>query len=127
MMNTQYSKIALILAATTLTLAGCGGGDDGKPGTPGLPGGEPAADIKVLNLDVTNVTYVDGKPVIDVFATNEEDMPIIGLQDLGITAAQLTPVGATGAGNSAQWTRTARVSGIANYTDLKNGHYTFTF
>ena len=127
MMNTQYSKIALILAATTLTLAGCGGGDDGKPGTPGLPGGEPAADIKVLNLDVTNVTYVDGKPVIDVFATNEQDMPIIGLQDLGITAAQLTPVGATGAGNSAQWTRTARVSGIANYTDLKNGHYTFTF
>ncbi|WP_371931122.1 OmcA/MtrC family decaheme c-type cytochrome [Shewanella sp. ULN5] len=125
-MNTKYSKIALLLAtATSMTLAGCGG-DDGKPGNPGNPGGEPAEAIQVLNLDVTNVTYDNGMPTVTVFATNEEDIPVIGLQDLGIVAAQLTPMGATGAGNSAQWTRTARASGTSSYTDNKNGEYTFT-
>ncbi|QIR14125.1 OmcA/MtrC family decaheme c-type cytochrome [Shewanella aestuarii] len=126
MMNTKYSKIALLLAtATSLTLAGCGG-DDGKDGKPGNPGTEPADAIQVLNLDVTNVTYDNGTPTVTVFATNQDDLPVIGLQDLGIVAAQLTPMGATGAGNSAQWTRTARASGTSSYTDNKNGQYTFT-
>ncbi len=128
MMNTNKSKIALLLAAgaVSMALTGCGG-DDGNDGNPGNPGA-PAADyINTLNLKVTDVTYADGVPTVNVFATNEEDLPVVGLQDLGITGAQLTPQGATGAGNSAQWTRTARVSGTDAYTDNKNGSYTFTF
>ncbi|MBE7214350.1 OmcA/MtrC family decaheme c-type cytochrome [Shewanella benthica] len=127
MMNVKNNKFALLLAASAVSLAltGCGG-DDGTDGNPGDPGG-PAADVvNVLNLDVTKVTYQDGMPTIEVFATNEEDIPVVGLQDLGVTAAQLTPMGATGAGNSAQWTRTARVSGTDSYIDNKNGSYTFT-
>ena len=126
-MNVKNNKFALLLAASAVSLAltGCGG-DDGTDGNPGNPGG-PAADVvNVLNLDVTKVTYQDGMPTIEVFATNEEDIPVVGLQDLGVTAAQLTPMGATGAGNSAQWTRTARVSGTDSYIDNKNGSYTFT-
>ena len=108
-----------------MALTGCGG-DDGTDGNPGNPGG-PAADyINTLNLKVTDVTYTDGQPTIKVFATNEEDLPVIGLQDLGVVAAQLTPQGATGAGNSAQWTRTARASGVDSYTDNKDGSYSFS-
>ncbi|MEZ9197248.1 OmcA/MtrC family decaheme c-type cytochrome [Shewanella sp. 10N.286.54.B9] len=126
-MNVKKSKIALLLAAgaVSMALTGCGG-DDGTDGNPGNPGG-PAADyINTLNLKVTDVTYTDGQPTIKVFATNEEDLPVIGLQDLGVVAAQLTPQGATGAGNSAQWTRTARASGVDSYTDNKDGSYSFT-
>ncbi|MFT5788065.1 MAG: OmcA/MtrC family decaheme c-type cytochrome [Shewanella sp.] len=128
MMNVKKSKIALLLAASAVSMAltGCGG-DDGTDGNPGNPGG-PAADyINTLNLKVTDVTYNNGQPTVNVFATNEEDLPIIGLQDLGITAAQLAPQGATGAGNSAQWTRTARVRNAGNYIDNKDGSYTFSF
>ncbi|MCL1093230.1 OmcA/MtrC family decaheme c-type cytochrome [Shewanella kaireitica] len=127
MMNVKKSKIALLLAAgaVSMALTGCGG-DDGTDGNPGNPGG-PAADyINTLNLKVTDVTYTDGQPTIKVFATNEEDLPVIGLQDLGVVAAQLTPQGATGAGNSAQWTRTARASGVDSYIDNKDGSYSFT-
>ncbi|MCW3171087.1 OmcA/MtrC family decaheme c-type cytochrome [Shewanella subflava] len=123
MMNTKYSKIALLLAtATSMTLAGCGG-DDGNPGNPGNPGGEPAEAIKVLNLDITKVTYEDGKPHVEVFATSEDDLPVIGLQKLEIKkVVQLVPTGATGAGNSAQW----QYIGAQNaFTDLKNGKYSF--
>lgn len=126
-MNVKKSKIALLLAAgaVSMALTGCGG-DDGTDGNPGNPGG-PAADyINTLNLKVTDVTYIDGQPTIKVFATNEEDLPVIGLQDLGVVAAQLTPQGATGAGNSAQWTRTARASGVDSYTDNKDGSYSFS-
>ena len=127
-MNVKKSKIALLLAAgaVSMALTGCGG-DDGNDGNNGKPGGPAAEYINTLNLKVTDVTYADGIPTVNVFATNEEDLPVVGLQDLGITGAQLTPQGATGAGNSAQWTRTARVSGTDAYTDNKNGSYTFTF
>ncbi|MEZ9819421.1 OmcA/MtrC family decaheme c-type cytochrome [Shewanella sp. 10N.286.45.A1] len=127
MMNVKKSKIALLLAAgaVSMALTGCGG-DDGTDGNPGNPGGPAAEYINTLNLKVTDVTYTDGQPTIKVFATNEEDLPVIGLQDLGVVAAQLTPQGATGAGNSAQWTRTARASGVESYTDNKDGSYTFS-
>ncbi|MCT7943574.1 OmcA/MtrC family decaheme c-type cytochrome [Shewanella holmiensis] len=125
MMNTKYSKIALLLAtATSMTLAGCGG-DDGKPGNPGNPGGEPAEAIKVLNLEITNVSYTDGKPVVEVFATNEEDLPVIGLKDIVIeNAAQLIPQGAAGAGASANW---QKLGSSKSFEDKKNGNYIFTF
>ena len=126
MMNKQNNKFALLLAASAVSMAltGCGG-DDGNAGNPGKPGGPAANVINTLNLDVTNVNYQDGKPRITVFATNEEDLPVVGLIDLEVIAAQLTPQGATGAGNSAQWTFTARVSGADNYADNKDGSYTF--
>jgi len=126
-MNVKNNKFALLLAASAVSMAlsGCGG-DDGTDGNLGTPGGPAAGNINTLNLDVTKVTYVDGMPNIEVFATNEEDLPVVGLTDLGVVAAQLTPQGATGAGNSAQWTRTARVSGADNYADNKDGSYTFT-
>ncbi|QBF84127.1 OmcA/MtrC family decaheme c-type cytochrome [Shewanella maritima] len=124
MMKTQYTKIAMLIAAASMTLAGCG--SDGNDGENGKPGGEPAEAINVLNLDVTKVTYQDGIPTIEVFATNEEDKPVIGLVDLGIVVAQLTPAHASGPGNAAYWTRTARASGSDNYTDHKDGSYTFT-
>ncbi|MGS0730026.1 cytochrome C, partial [Shewanella sp. 0m-11] len=105
MMNTNKSKIALLLAAgaVSMALTGCGG-DDGNDGNPGNPGG-PAADvINVLNLKVTDVTYADGVPTINVFATNEEDLPVVGLTALEVKkVVQLIPQGATGAGNSAEW------------------------
>ncbi|GIU23259.1 cytochrome c [Shewanella colwelliana] len=128
MMNVQNNKFALLLAAgaVSMALSGCGG-SDGSDGNPGEPGGPAAEYINTLNLDVTKVAYDNGVPTVTVFATNEEDLPVIGLQDLGLVAAQLTPMGATGAGNSAQWTRTARVSGTQNYTDNKDGSYNFTF
>ncbi len=121
------NKYALLLATSAISLAltGCGGGD-GSDGHDGIDSGMAADVINVLNLDVTKVTYQNGMPTIEVFATNEADLPVVGLQDLGVLAAQLTPMGATGAGNSALWTRTARTSGSGNYIDNKNGSYTFT-
>lgn len=128
MMNVQNNKFKLLLAAgaVSMALSGCGG-SDGDNGNPGNPGGPAAPAINTLNLDVKSVTYDNGIPTVTVFATNEEDLPIVGLQDLGIVAAQLTPMGATGAGNSAEWTRIARVSGADNYIDNKDGSYQFTF
>ncbi len=125
-MNVDNKKFKLLLAAgaVSMALTGCGG-SDGSDGEDGNPGGPAADAIQVLNLEVTKVTYDSGSPTVTVMATNEEDLPVVGLQDLGIVGAQLTPQGATGAGNSAQWTRNARVSGVENYTDNKNGTYTF--
>lgn len=107
-----------------MALTGCGG-DDGKDGNPGNPGG-PAADvINVLNLDVTKVTYQDGTPTITVFATNEENLPVVGLQKLKVQkVAQLIPQGSTGAGNSAQWEILA--SYYSKFEDKKDGNYQFT-
>ncbi|WP_326490246.1 OmcA/MtrC family decaheme c-type cytochrome [Shewanella sp. AS1] len=124
-MKVQNNKFALLLAAgaVSIALSGCGG-SDGKDGEPGNPGGPAAQEINTLNLDITKVAYTDGVPTVTVFATNEQDLPVIGLQDLGLVAAQLTPMGATGPGNSATWTRTARTS---EYTDNKDGSYSFTF
>ncbi|MGS0679721.1 OmcA/MtrC family decaheme c-type cytochrome [Shewanella sp. 125m-7] len=124
-MNTNKSKIALLLAAgaVSMALTGCGG-DDGNDGNPGNPGG-PAADvINVLNLKVTDVTYADGVPTINVFATNEEDLPVVGLTALEVkNVAQLIPQGATGAGNRAQW---QPIGSQKQFEDQKNGNYRFT-
>lgn len=125
MMNVKNTQYALLLAASAVSLAltGCGG-DDGTDGTPGNPGG-PAADVvNILNLDVTKVTYQDGMPTIEVFATNEEDLPVVGLKDLEVKAvAQLLPQGSTGAGDSAQW---QKIGAEKTFTDHKNGNYSFT-
>ncbi|SQH76065.1 Decaheme c-type cytochrome, OmcA/MtrC family [Shewanella benthica] len=131
-MNVKNNKFALLLAASAVSLAltGCGG-DDGTDGNSGNPGGSAANVVNVLNLDVTKVSYQDGMSTIEVFATNEEDLPVVGLKDLEVKAvAQLTPQGATGAGNSAQWQAT--YSSPRSYSDklkpvdLKNGNYSFT-
>ena len=125
MMNTNKSKIALLLAAgaVSMALTGCGG-DDGNDGDNGNPGG-PAADvINVLNLKVTDVTYTDGVPTINVFATNEEDLPVVGLTALEVKkVVQLIPQGATGAGNSAEW---QYIGSQKEFVDQKNGNYNFT-
>ncbi|MFS1422318.1 OmcA/MtrC family decaheme c-type cytochrome [Shewanella sp. 10N.286.48.B5] len=128
MMNKKNSKLALMLVASAVSVAlsGCGSdGDDGKPGIPGLPGGEPAETIAQLNLDVTKVTYEDGMPIVEVFATNEEDLVVVGLKDISIkNSAQLIPAGATGAGNSANW---QKLGSTSTFVDNKNGSYEFTF
>ncbi|ABV88018.1 OmcA/MtrC family decaheme c-type cytochrome [Shewanella pealeana] len=132
MMNTNKSKIALLLAAgaVSMALTGCGG-DDGNDGNSGNPGG-PAADyINTLNLKVTDVTYTDGVPTINVFATNEEDLPVVGLTALEVKkVVQLIPQGATGAGNSAEWQATysspRNDAEKLKPVDLKNGNYSFT-
>ncbi|MCL1139084.1 OmcA/MtrC family decaheme c-type cytochrome [Shewanella pneumatophori] len=125
MMNVNKSKIALLLAAgaVSIALTGCGG-DDGSDGNPGNPGG-PAADyINTLNLKVTDVTYTDGVPTINVFATNEEDLPVVGLTSLEVKkVVQLIPQGATGAGNSAEW---QYIGSQKEFVDQKNGNYSFT-
>lgn len=125
-MNVQNNKFALLLAASAVSLAltGCGG-DDGTPGNPGNPGG-PAADVvNVLTLDVTEVKYENSVPTVTVFATNEEDLPVVGLKDLKIeNAAQLIPQSATNAGDSANW---QKLGSSSTFTDNKNGSYQFTF
>jgi len=125
MMNKKYTKMALLLAmSASMTLSGCGGGDDGEAGNPGQPGGEPAEAINTLNLDITKVTYQDSKPTIEVFATNENDFPVVGLKDFEVKkVVQLIPVGASGAGNSAQW---QFIGSEKTFTDHGNGNYSFT-
>lgn len=126
MMNAQTTKIALLLAASAVTMAltGCGG-SDGNNGNDGSDGGEPAGSIQTLNLDITKVSYENGAPMVTVFATNEADMPVIGLANLEIKKAlQLIPQGATGAGNSANW---QGLGSSKSYIDNKNGSYTFKF
>lgn len=132
MMNVQNNKFKLLLAAgaVSMALSGCGG-SDGDNGNPGNPGGPAAPAINTLNLDVTSVTYDNGIPTITVFATNEEDLPIVGLKDLEVKkVVQLIPQGATGAGNSAQWQETYSSPRSAEDkltpVDLKNGNYSFT-
>jgi OmcA/MtrC family decaheme c-type cytochrome len=124
MMNKKHTKIALLLAmSASMTLVGCGGGDDGDTGNPGNPGGEPAAAITSLNLDITKVTYQDSKPTIEVFATNEKDLPVAGLKDFEVKkVVQLIPAGASGAGNSAQW---QFIGSEKAFTDHGNGNYSF--
>lgn len=126
MMNAKKSKIALLLAASAISMAltGCGG-SDGTDGNPGEPGGEPAGTIHKVNLDITKVSYENGSPVVTVFATNEADLPIVGLANLEIKKAlQLIPEGATGPGNSANW---QGLGSSKSYVDNKNGSYTFKF
>lgn len=123
-MNVKNNNIALLLAASAVSMAltGCGG-SDGNEGNPGKPGGPAAEVVNVLNLDVTKVTYQNGLPTVTVFATNEEDLPVVGLKALEVKAvAQLIPQGTTGAGDSAQW---QKIGSEKVFTDHKNGHYTF--
>ncbi|MGL4448527.1 MAG: OmcA/MtrC family decaheme c-type cytochrome [Shewanella sp.] len=128
MMNTKKSKIALLLAASAFSMAltGCGSdGKDGPDGNPGNPGGEPAGTITKLNLDITKVSYENGAPIVTVFATNEADMPVVGLANLEIKKAlQLIPEGATGPGNSANW---QQLGSTKTFVDKKNGYYEFSF
>ena len=101
MMNTHKTKIALLLAASAVTMAltGCGG-SDGNSGEPGEPGGEPAGAIKTLNFTFEKAIITDGLPHVDFRVTNEDDMPVVGLQYFKFYAEQLVPQGATGAGNA---------------------------
>ncbi|MCL1042143.1 MULTISPECIES: OmcA/MtrC family decaheme c-type cytochrome [Shewanella] len=125
MMNVQHNKFKLLIAAgaVSMALTGCGG-SDGKDGNPGNPGGPAADAIEVLHLDVTKVDYDNGIPTITVFATNEEDLPVIGLKDLEVKkVVQLLPQGATGAGNAAEW---QFIGSQKAFTDHKDGNYTFT-
>lgn len=124
-MNVKNNKFALLLAASAVSMAlsGCGGSDgsDGNPGNPGGPAGE---HIDTLHLDITKVSYDNGVPTINVFATNEEDLPIVGLAALEVKkVVQLLPQGSTGAGNSAQW---QYIGSQKAFTDHKNGNYSFT-
>ncbi|MCF1430453.1 MAG: OmcA/MtrC family decaheme c-type cytochrome [Shewanella sp.] len=122
MMNTKYTKLATLIAtgALTVALSGCGGDD----GNPGKPGGPAAKTITELNLDITQLAHENGKSVVTVFATNEEDLPVVGLKDFEVKkAAQLIPQGASGAGNAAQWQITGSQK---TFTDNKDGSYTFT-
>ncbi|QYJ92573.1 OmcA/MtrC family decaheme c-type cytochrome [Shewanella spartinae] len=125
MMNVQNNKFKLLLAAgaVSMALTGCGG-SDGSDGNPGNPGGPAADAIEVLHLDVTKVEYDNGTPTITVFATNQEDLPVIGLKDLEVKkVVQLLPQGATGAGNAAEW---QYIGSQKAFTDHKNGNYSFT-
>ncbi|RTR34358.1 OmcA/MtrC family decaheme c-type cytochrome [Shewanella atlantica] len=124
MMNVKNNKFALLLAASAVSMAltGCGG-DDGTDGNPGKPDGPAAEYINTLNLDVTKVTYVDGMPSIEVFATNEEDLPVVGLKDFEVKkVAQLLPQGSTGAGDNAQW---QVIGSQKTFIDNQDGSYTF--
>ncbi|WP_285162922.1 OmcA/MtrC family decaheme c-type cytochrome [Shewanella goraebulensis] len=127
MMNKKNSKIALMLVASAVSLAltGCGSdGDDGTDGNPGLPGGTPAEAIQKLNLEVLSVTYEGNNPTLKVYATNENDEPVVGLSSFEVKkVAQLIPAGASGAGNSAAW---ESIGSQKAFTDNKNGSYNFT-
>ncbi|MGI2066696.1 OmcA/MtrC family decaheme c-type cytochrome [Shewanella sp. MF08487] len=137
MMNTHKTKIALLLAASAVTMAltGCGG-SDGNSGEPGEPGGEPAGAIKTLNFTFEKAIITDGLPRVDFRVTNEDDMPVVGLQYFKFYAEQLVPQGATGAGNASQWQYlvdetcdlTPKVNKCAgSLVDNKNGSYSYSF
>ncbi|SIQ87003.1 decaheme c-type cytochrome, OmcA/MtrC family [Shewanella morhuae] len=137
MMNTHKTKIALLLAASAVTMAltGCGG-SDGNSGEPGEPGGEPAGAIKTLNFTFEKAIITDGLPRVDFRVTNEDDMPVVGLQYFKFYAEQLVPQGATGAGNASQWQYlvdetcdlTPKVNKCAGtLVDNKNGSYSYSF
>ncbi|MCH1928963.1 OmcA/MtrC family decaheme c-type cytochrome [Shewanella sp. A25] len=134
MMNAHKSKIALLLAASAaaMALTGCGG-SDGNDGEPGDPGGEPAPAIQTLNFSFDKAMVTNGVPSVEFVVTNEDDLPVIGLQKMRFAAAQLIPQGATGAGNASQWQyfgdETCDVASTCpgTFVDMKNGHYSYTF
>uniref|UniRef100_UPI0035903108 Extracellular iron oxide respiratory system surface decaheme cytochrome c component MtrC n=1 Tax=Shewanella oneidensis (strain ATCC 700550 / JCM 31522 / CIP 106686 / LMG 19005 / NCIMB 14063 / MR-1) TaxID=211586 RepID=UPI0035903108 len=124
-MKFKLNLITLALLANTGLAVAADGGSDGNNGNDGSDGGEPAGSIQTLNLDITKVSYENGAPMVTVFATNEADMPVIGLANLEIKKAlQLIPEGATGPGNSANW---QGLGSSKSYVDNKNGSYTFKF
>lgn len=124
-MNVENNKFKLLLAASAVSLAltGCGG-SDGNDGEDGKPGGPAAETIETLNLNITQVTYDDGQPTIEVMATNEDGLAVVGLTAFEVKkAAQLSPQGASGAGDSANW---HVIGSQKEFTDNKDGSYTFT-
>lgn len=142
MMNTKKSKIALLLAASALSMALTGCGSDGKngpDGTPGTPGGEPAGAIKQVNIQFTNVAIKDGLPRVEFFATNEDNLPIVGMQYFSFHSEQLVPEGLDAKlnpqpGESSVWqyllNETCNIkanSCSGTFVDHKNGHYSYTF
>ncbi|MFB2761764.1 OmcA/MtrC family decaheme c-type cytochrome, partial [Shewanella xiamenensis] len=134
MMNAKKSKFALLLAASAVTMAltGCGG-SDGNDGKPGEPGGEPAPAIQKLNFTFNKSVVTNGVPSVEFTVTNEDDLPVVGLQKMRFAAAQLLPQGATGAGNASQWQyfgdETCDLASTCpgTFVDKKNGHYSYTF
>ncbi len=132
-MNTNKTKIALLLAASAATLALTGCGSDGSDGKPGEPGGEPAGTIEKLNFTFKKSVVTNGVPSVEFTVTNEDDLPVVGLQKMRFAAAQLIPQGATGAGNASQWQyfgdETCDVAATCpgTFVDMKNGHYSYTF
>lgn len=137
MMNTQTTKIALLLAASavTMALAGCGG-SDGNEGNPGEPGGEPAGAIQTLNFNFEKALIKDGLPNLQFRVTNEDDMPVVGLQYFKFYAEQLVPQGATGAGDASKWQylidetcdlTPAVKKCTGTLVDHKNGTYSYDF
>lgn len=134
MMNTHKSKVALWLAAGALSMAltGCGG-DDGSDGDTGTPGGEPAGAITTLNFTFDEARITNGVPSVEFTVTNEDDLPVVGLQKMRFAAAQLIPTGAMGAGETSQWQyfgdETCDVASTCpgTFVDKKNGDYSYTF
>ena len=137
MMNAYKSKIALLLAASavTMALAGCGG-SDGNEGNPGEPGGEPAGAIQTLNFNFEKALIKDGLPNLQFRVTNEDDMPVVGLQYFKFYAEQLVPQGATGAGDASKWQylidetcdlTPAVKKCTGTLVDHKNGTYSYDF
>ena len=133
-MNAHTTKIALLLAASAFSLAltGCGG-SDGTDGNPGDNGGEPAGAIQELHFSFDNTVINGGIPNVDFTVTNEDDLPVVGLQKMRFYAEQLIPQGATGAGNASQWEylidETCDVAGTCpgTFVDHKNGRYSYRF
>ncbi|WP_061782722.1 OmcA/MtrC family decaheme c-type cytochrome [Shewanella putrefaciens] len=137
MMNAYKSKIALLLAASAVSMAlvGCGG-SDGNDGNPGEPGGEPAGAIQTLNFNFEKALIKDGLPSLQFRVTNEDDMPVVGLQYFKFYAEQLVPQGATGAGDASKWQylidetcdlTPAVKKCTGTLVDHKNGTYSYDF
>ncbi|QDF66656.1 OmcA/MtrC family decaheme c-type cytochrome [Shewanella sp. SNU WT4] len=123
MMNTQIKKIALLIASSMLSVGLAGCGSDGDNGSTGKPGGPAANTVAQLKLDVTDVNHQGSESQVTVFATNEQDLPVVGLKDLEIKKlSQLIPHGATGAGNSAAW---QTLGATKVFIDNKDGSYSF--
>ncbi|WP_442800657.1 OmcA/MtrC family decaheme c-type cytochrome [Shewanella sp. AS1] len=118
------------LIGLTILLSACGG-DDGKPGEPGQPGGQPAVNINELIVTVDKVSMDQGVATVDYRVTNQDDEPVVGIPSTTYIAAQLLPQGYTGPGNSSQWqfftSENCSSSCAGEYTDHKNGNYSYTF
>ena len=133
MMNKHFSKLALLFSvgALSLLLNGCGG--DSKDGDSGNPSGPAAEAAQTLNFSFDKQLISNGKPQVNFFVTNEEDLPVVGLQQFNFSAAQLLPSGVKGAGEASQWQyfgdESCHVKGdcAGDFTDHKNGKYSYTF
>ncbi|MCG9696211.1 OmcA/MtrC family decaheme c-type cytochrome [Shewanella sp. Isolate11] len=116
--------------ALAILLTACGG-DDGEPGEPGEPGGQPAVDISSLHITFSDITMEDGVATVNYRVSNQDDDPVVGIPSTTYIAAQLLPQGYTGSGDSSQWqfftSETCPTSCVGEYTDHKNGYYSYQF